>query len=256
MTTNIYLTSDNHHEILGLDGPVEVPTAADIVVIAGDLHHMPAALETCGKTADSTGLPVVFVSGNHEYYGRDYQDMTELALMYEHKNVYVLINRSAVIKGIRFVGTPLWTNFLAFGKEDQGTYMQAAERYINDFHVIKQNGKPITAQIMLSWHKEARVFLESELSKPFDGKTVVVTHFPPSYELCHKRFIGEQLSPYFNAACDDLIKKYKPDAWFFGHTHGAVEKRIHGVQMYCNMRGYPGESTEITGFDPEKLITL
>ena len=47
---------------------------------------------------------------------------------------------------------------------------------------------------------------------PYDGKTVVVTHFPPSYQLCHARFVGEQLSPYFNANCDDLIEKYHLDS--------------------------------------------
>jgi len=245
-----------HHEAWGNDGPVEVPDATDIVVIAGDLEYMPKALEICAKTADKTRLPVVFVPGNHEYYHRDYQAMNELANIYEHNNVHVLINQTAVINGIRFVGTPLWTNFLGLGDETQETYMEAAQRYINDFRVIKLDGKPITAEIMLDWHQEARHFFECELSKSHDGKTVVVTHFPPSYQLCHDRFIGERLSPYFNARCDDLIEKYQPGAWFYGHTHAAVEKKIHGVPMFSNMGGYPGERPEITAFDPNKLIPL
>jgi hypothetical protein len=84
----------------------------------------------------------------------------------------------------------------------------------------------------------------------------VVTHFPPSYQLCHDQFIGEPLSPYFNADCDDIIKKYQPAVWCYGHTHSDVEKEIHGVPMYCNMGGYPNEGPEITGFDPNKLIIL
>ena len=256
MTTNIYLASDLHHEIWGLDGPVEVPAGADIVVLAGDLKDMPRALETCAKTADSAGLPVIFVAGNHEYYHRDYQAMNDLANIYEHDNVHVLINRSVVLNDIRFVGTPLWTNFLSLGDETQEIYMEAAHRYINDFRVIKLDGKTITAEMMLGWHLEARRFLEAELSKSYNGKTVVVTHFPPSYQLCHDRFIGERLSPYFNACCEDLIEKFRPDAWFYGHTHAAVEKKIHGVPMFSNMGGYPNERQEITGFDPKKLILL
>ena len=223
MTSRIYLCSDMHHEIWGLEGPVEVPDGADIVVIAGDLEYMPKALEICGKTADKMGLPVVFVPGNHEYYHRDYQAMNELANIYEHDNVHVLINRSVVLNDIRFVGTPLWSNFLGLGDEAQEIYMEAAQRYINDFRMIKLDRKSITAEMMLDWHREARCFLEAELSKPYNGKTVVVTHFPPSYQLCHPRFIGEQLSPYFNASCDDLIEKHQPTAWFYGHTHAAVE---------------------------------
>jgi len=217
---------------------------------------MPKALEICGKTADKTGLPVVFVPGNHEYYRRDYRAMNELANNYEHNNVNVLINRSVIINGIRFVGTPLWTNFLAFGEESQEICMEAAQRYINDFRVIKCNGKPITAEMILGWHQEARHFLESEFSKHHVGKTVVVTHFPPSYQLCHDMFIGERLSPYFNATCDDLIEKFRPDAWLYGHTHAAVDKDIYGVSLFSNMGGYPNERQEITGFDPERLITL
>ena len=167
-----------------------------------------------------------------------------------------MINRTVVINGIRFLGTPLWTNFLACGEESQEFYMQEAERRINDFRIIKCNGKPITAEMMLGWHQEARKYLVSELSKPFERKTVVVTHFPPSYQLCHDVFQGESLSPYFNARCDDLIETYKPDAWFYGHTHAGVENDIHGVPMYCNMLGYPNESSEVTGFDPERLIKL
>jgi Icc-related predicted phosphoesterase len=256
MGSKIFLCSDMHHEIFGKDEAIDVPAEADIAIIAGDLEYMPKALEITGKTADKSGLPVIFVPGNHEYYHRDYEAMNELANIYEHENVHILINRSVTLNGIRFIGTPLWSNFLAFGEGLQEVSMEVAERYINDFRVIKSNGKPITAEMMLGWHLEARHFLETELSKPFNGKTVIVTHFPPSYQLCHDRFMGEPLSPYFNAECDDIIKKYQHAAWCYGHTHSAVEKIIHGVPMFSNMGGYPNESQEITGFDPNKLIIL
>lgn len=256
MTIQIFLASDLHHEICGINGPVKAPDGAEIVVIAGDLMDMPRALETCGQTADKTGLPVIFTAGNHEYYGRDYQSMTELASLYEHENVYILINKAVVINGIRFLGTPLWTNFLAFGEETQDLFMRIAEQNINDFRMISQNKKRITAAVMLEWHNEARNFLETELQKPFDGKTVVITHFPPSHSLCHERFKNSELSPYFNAACDDLIAKYKPTAWFYGHTHAAVEIELYGVPLYCNQGGYPGEPKAITGFDENKLISI
>lgn len=185
MTTQIFLASDLHFEISGGAGPVKVPKGAQTIVLAGDIMDMPRALEVCGKTADYTGLPVIFTAGNHEYYGRDYQSMTDLANRYEHENVYVLINKAVVINGVRFLGTPLWSNFLAFGEETQDIFMRIAEQNINDFRVISQNKKRTTAAVMLEWHNEARKFLETELQKPFDGKTIVVTHFSPSYSLCH-----------------------------------------------------------------------
>ena len=256
MGVKIYLASDLHFEAWGRSDAIEVPADADIAVIAGDLHYMPNALEIIGKTAEEHEIPVVFVSGNHEYYHRDYEAMNELATNYEHENVHVLINQTAEIKGVRFICTPLWSNFQAFGDELQAAAMQTAQNCINDFRLIKLNHNKITAEIMLGWHQQARDFLETELTKPFAGKTVVVTHFPPSYNLCHEQFIGEPLSPYFNANCDEIIEKYQPDAWFYGHTHTAVEKTVHGVPMYSNMGGYPNERLEITGFDYRKLITL
>lgn len=256
MAVKIYLASDLHFEAWGWNHAIDVPGDADITVIAGDLHYMPEALEIIGKTADMYEIPIIYVSGNHEYYHHDYEAMNELAQNYEHKNVHVLINQAVEIKGIRFVGTPLWTNFRAFGESLQADAMQVAQNYINDFRLIKLNEKMITPEVMLGWHQHARDFLTVELSKPFDGKTVVVTHFPPSYSLCHEQFIGEQLSPYFNPDCDEIIKTYQPTAWFYGHTHTGVEKVVHGVPMFTNMGGYPNERLEVTGFDHQKLITL
>lgn len=249
---NIFLASDIHYECLGTRKAVPVPAAAEIVVLAGDISHMPGALEIAEATADKTGLPVIFVPGNHEYYGRDYEKMTELANNYEHENVHALINKTVVIENVRFLGTPLWTGFNAFG--DQTENMNFAQNNINDFCVIKHGGKPLTAEIMLEWHERSRQFLMTELEKPFDGKTVVVTHFPPSYKLCHPRFYGKKLSNYFNANCDDLLAKYTPDVWLYGHTHSPVEKELSGVSIYCNQGGYPSEDG--VGFDPERIIAL
>lgn len=38
----------------------------------------------------------------------------------------------------------------------------------------------------LEIHEEAKKFIESELSKPFDGKTIVITHHLPDFNLWAK----------------------------------------------------------------------
>jgi len=260
--TKIFLASDLHNECghwasnrRKVSGPPAL-SVADIVVMAGDIDYMPKALEYMGSLARKFEKPIIFVPGNHEFYGRDYEKMAELANIYEHENVHVLMNKSVVVQGVRFVGTPLWTNFMAFGMDYQADHMRLAEELVYDFHTIKSGGKFITAETMLGWHYEARKFLEGELSKDFDGKTVVVTHFPPSHELRHEIHKESEMSAYFNASCDSLIKACKPDAWFYGHTHAAVEKEIHGTKIYCNMGGYPREDQGITGFNAQKLIEV
>lgn len=57
-------------------------------------------------------------------------------------------------------------------------------------------------------------------------------------------------------AADDLIRTYKPDAWFYGHSHARIDIEIDDVPLYANPLGYPNESSQITGFDGNRLITI
>ncbi len=69
-------------------------------------------------------------------------------------------------------------------------------------------------------HKRARSFIETELAKPFDGKTVVVTHHAPSLVCEHPKFGIDPLSGAFISDCDELIAQ-------------AV-----GIRAYTCKRGY------------------
>ena len=142
------------------------------------------------------------------------------------------------------------------GEVKQQESMGLAERYVNDFRVIQYNNAPLTSKQMLALYEEAHEFLSKTLATPFQGKTVVITHFPPSYDACHPRFQGSELSAYFNAVADDLIRIYQPDAWLYGHTHARVDIEVHGVPLYSNPLGYPEEDSHITGFDGERLIRI
>lgn len=87
-------------------------------------------------------------------------------------------------------------------------------------------------------------WLTQELAKPFDGKTIVVTHHSPS-----SMVVGDKHDGQFNAAYTNdwpqLIQE--ADLWVFGHTHESIDVELGGCRIVSNPRGYPGEST---GFDP------
>lgn len=108
----IRVLSDLHTEI----APLELPHVdADVVVLAGDIGVRTRGLEWARRAFPST--PVVYVAGNHEYYGAALPHLTDkLRKLADGTNVSFLEHDEAVIGGVRFLGTTLWTDFGLFGR--------------------------------------------------------------------------------------------------------------------------------------------
>lgn len=91
----IRVLSDLHLEN---DEPELVPHAhADLIVLAGDIHNHAAGPRWAAQTFDDT-VPVVYVPGNHEYYGGEFGAL-ESALIdaaAQVDNVHVLNNAALV----------------------------------------------------------------------------------------------------------------------------------------------------------------
>ncbi|MFW6247028.1 MAG: hypothetical protein ACOC22_02535, partial [bacterium] len=51
----------------------------------------------------------------------------------------------------------------------------------------------------------------------------------------------------------DLIEKYSPNYWIFGHTHTHHDYNINNTRLICNPMGY---SHEKTNFDPNLIINI
>ena len=86
-------------------------------------------------------------------------------------------------------------------------------------------------------------FLYKELAKPFNGKTVLITHHGPSPK-CHNRQrhgLPNPLSTYFWSDLEDLIIPAKIDLVIYGHTHCNLRFEVNGVPVICNQKGYPNE---------------
>lgn len=65
-TMNLYVLSDLHTEFADFDLP---ETNADVVVLAGDIGVGTGGLDWIRK--QRLHKPVIYVPGNHEFYGRD-----------------------------------------------------------------------------------------------------------------------------------------------------------------------------------------
>lgn len=273
----ILAMSDLHHEFLrgrASSGRefmelVDYPSPAgpvNFVALAGDIDIGTWGVTWAGTLAQKFGVPVVYVPGNHEFYGHDYvRLMDELRQEAAAQGVLLLQNDEVRIGGVRFLGCTLWTDFLAWPFDaDSGNVrstpadawynMKHAGKRMNDFWYIRRGDARFSPQASLELHRESRKFLDEKLAQPFDGPTVVVTHHGP-HPLCnHPRFGANQLSAAFWSDLGLLIALYGPDLWVYGHTHSALDTHVGQTRLYSNQRGYVFDP--IPGFDPAHIIEI
>lgn len=248
----LYVISDVHLEHAPFD---PLSGGYDAVVLAGDIGVGTKGLDWIQQQFDKD-VPIIYVAGNHEFYGLEYGDtLTQIReLASRSDNIYFLDRQSAVINGVRFLGTTLWTDFNMSG--NAANAMIAARSYMNDFRIIRDrnslNGifSPVQAKAI---HFENVKWLSNQLQKPHDGKTVVVTHHAPSGHSIHPKYDKNILNGSFASDLTDLIGQVGPQLWVHGHTHDPFDYTIHNTRIVCNPRGYP---TESNGFNKSLIVEI
>ena len=244
-TMKLQIASDIHREF---GHSPEVPdVGADVLVLAGDIGY--ADDETIEWLRDDLAgryEAVLYVPGNHEYYGKDLhranRHMEEMAMYGEYE---WMNNRAVKVGGRRFVGTPLWANFC----HDPGSMFEAG-RAISDFHRIRCGDDPMTPGAMLDLHDEAVAFLKKTV-RPGD---IVITHWPPTLEARHQGFPMDNIARYFSADIPEVVKSTRPDLWICGHTHYNVDFMFGETRILSNQGGYPHET--LAGYDPGRIVEV
>jgi hypothetical protein len=100
---------------------------------------------------------------------------------------------------------------------------------------------------MVEEFKKNKAALRAELEKPFDGKTVVVTHHLPSRRLVSARFWPRDGSDGANGGfvgdCENILayEELAPDLWIHGHTHDSIDTMLWETRIVCGPAGYRGE---------------
>lgn len=252
----IYAVNDLHLEIgFWMPRPSTV-AAADLVVLAGDIGRHAEGL-VWARTAFS-GKRIVYVAGNHEFYGAEYHEMRcELRRTARELEIDLLENDEVVIDGVRILGCTLWTDFRLFGNE--ACAMGHARRRMNDFLRIRFEGSPTVSlrpEDTVTLHRQSRAWLEGKLAEPFTGKTVVVTHHAPSLASIDEQWKKDLLTAAFASHLDPLVAQ--ADLWLHGHTHAFADHRIGDCRVVCNPRGYvvDGRALEATGWNPDLVVEV
>ncbi|HEX2211318.1 MAG TPA: metallophosphoesterase [Longimicrobium sp.] len=246
----IHLLSDLHTEFAPFDPP---PTDADVVILAGDTS--PGTRGIAMAKAWFPDRPVLYVAGNHEYYGEAYPRLDQkLAAAADEAGVHFMQNREVVLDGVRFLGCTLWTDFEVFGARHNA--MDAARVAMNDFRAIRvdpayRRFRPDDARAI---HQHSLRWLTERLDAPFDGTTVVVTHHAPSLRSIKPPYREHPATPAYASDLEWLLDG-RAALWVHGHTHLCVDYEIGGTRVVANQRGYVPEDP-VDGFDPGKILEV
>jgi Icc-related predicted phosphoesterase len=233
----IRLFSDLHLEMAEFEPPA---TACDVVVLAGDIHTRGRGLEWATDRFPDT--PVLYVPGNHEYYGQTLQ-----------KHLQALMKESDGTNDVVFLGCTLWTDFQLFGEPRVAGY--EASRVVTDFRRIRtlpnySKFSPLEAAVL---HRRSRDWLRERLEQYAGRRIVVATHHAPSARSLPEEYADDLVSAAYASNLDEFVEGYAPLLWLHGHVHTANDYFLGSTHVVSNPRGYPGEET---GFRPDLVLEV
>jgi hypothetical protein len=256
---------------------------ADVLVLAGDIGSYQPGSQLAdsdfglGQFSPLTGwpTPVLFVPGNHEYDGLDF-DVAHARLREtcERLGMVWLERECVVLGGVRFVGTTLWSDFDALGPTGAATGGQDAGRPVAhplaqqlkardkafraaNYYLRKtlttRRGEPWLADGLREQALVCQAWLHAALAQPFEGTTVVVTHFAPSLHSADPRYGLTPGTAGFCNALDDWLALAQ--FWLHGHLHAPSDYRHRGCHVVANPLGYARKNEQLT-FRPQLLIDV
>ena len=272
---NIQLLSDLHLETHPHFIPKFAPSA-DVLVLAGDIGSYQAGSVLLGQADEDFGLsrfsprkdlgawpvPVFFVPGNHEYDGMPFEEAHEkLKATCERLDIVFLHQGVEVLSGVRLIGCTLWSDFealvpIAGPLTQQLKAKDKAERAAN-FYLRKTGttfqGEPFLSDAVRAQAQADQAWLTKALSEPFDGPTVVITHFAPSLLSADPRYGLTPGTAGFCNALDHLLPQ--ANLWLHGHLHCAHDYVSQGCRVVANPLGYAKKNEQLA-FDPQKIVRI
>jgi len=274
----IFLASDIHteHSNNSFDPALyyeqldfDYPEDADVIVLAGDIGEWVNGIEWARHRFKNK--EIIYVAGNHEYYDCDLSVIDEMRSKAKDLGIHFLENDAVIIKGVRFLGCTLWTDFARYSHTEIAKswsemsdykYIRCKEWWSN--HINRERAlslmeldsqygsdpdlfSPTVAYLL---HRKSIEWLSNMFNKRHNGKTVVVTHHCPTMRYTNNSAYGSNLEKFISNRADKI------DLWCHGHIHQSVDYEVAGVRIVSNPRGYPGDFYLNKSFSEEKLLCL
>lgn len=247
--------SDLHLSVAGMPLP---QVECDVVILAGDLARPQQAM----AWARQFSVPVLYVPGNHEYYGGSLSGtLASLRELARGSQVHVLEREEWRLAGVRFLGCTLWTDFRLMATEAEcAASMAMARETIRDFSRIRLDD---AGDALFTPERSRQVFddsvawLQKKFDEPFDGATVVVSHHAPSRGSINPKYEGSPLNACFVSDIEAQLRRWSPPLWIHGHLHDSYDYRLGDTRVLCNPRGYVrNDVAENAAFDPGLVISV
>jgi hypothetical protein len=206
------------------------------------------------KCADNFN-EVLYIQGNHEYYGYNYEGTWDVLKEQMPVGVHLLENDYVKIQDWVFIGSTLWTDF----RNGNALEMMEAAQCMNDYKTIRITPKyrKMNPDDTYGFHQKSKKFLLDKLEEFKNQKIWVLTHHAPSYQSVHEKYRksgianGAYVSDLDGLILDNPQIKY----WHHGHTHESFDYMIGQCRVICNPRGY--YPTEVnSNFNPELEIEI
>ena len=205
--------------------------------------------EECGKYRE-----VIYVMGNHEHYGFQYQKSYAHIAEQLPDNVTLLENQTHTIDDVTFVGATLWTDC---NKKDPHTmyYLRQSMndyRQVTMFNEAKSVYHRLTPDKTVEDHYKSRNFIRETVEANPTGKFVVCTHHAPSKASIKPRYANDTLmnGGYSSDLSELILDNPQIKVWTHGHTHDMFDYMIGSTRVICNPRGYKYYEERAEQFDP------
>jgi len=233
----------------------------DVLILAGDIlcaRHFKTDgyihsiydnfLYECSKNYDK----ILYVFGNHEYYGYNVEGAKKKILSNLPSNFQVLDNDTVKIGVWNFIGFTLWTDF----RNENVLEMMDAATVMNDYRSIRITSKyrKLNPDDTLDLHKKSKKYLLKQLQSLTEN-VFVISHHGPSLQSIASKYRNESNGAYVSDLDNLILAHPQIKYWVHGHTHSRFDYMIEGCRVICNPSGYTGES-DSNGFDPDLLIDL
>ena len=249
----IKLLSDLHHEFMSGETERNQPyfqyAGEDVLVLAGDIASGSTNVMSTISKFRKNGFPhVLYVPGNHEYYGTSIRDFdAKMRIKTQHAGGVQFMNPGMMrIDDVTFLGGALWTNF-----RNSPSDAIEAKRCITDFRLIDGFVPSYAAEL----YTRQLGYLKAMYEQRTTEKVVIVTHFLPAVECISKRYQdpSNALNSYFANDLGDWIETLDNTTWMFGHTHDTIDVTIGTTRCISNPYGYHNYEVN-PAFDNEFVI--
>lgn len=231
LTSDLHLEFLNKEQVEELANRISYNTSADVLILSGDICSFSSEsinnLYTFLNVIKDSYPDIIYVLGNHEYYGTSKQEVHELKhrLKKYYSNLYILENESVTIRkfeveDVTFYGTTLWF---------EETVETSLIRYsLNDYRYIKDFTPDVWCRKALSY---IRNIPDSE------SKKVLITHHVPHSRLISPKYVGNEMNCFYLNEIGKYLNKF--DLVTFGHSHESVNYQFSDRTLaMSNPRGY------------------